>query len=112
MEDMPAVATTIYDTNYELHQKHLKLKGLQPKTIDAYSRAIRRVGGGYFAQQIDDLSEADLLDYFADLRETHSWSSLKRTARVEAWAPSIEPSIVGGDRFITAMKNSLRDGDR
>jgi len=51
-------------TNYELHQKHLKLKGLQPKTIDAYSRAIRRVGD-YFAHQIDDLSEADLLDYLA-----------------------------------------------
>ena len=26
------------------HLKHLKLKGLQPKTIDAYSRAIRRIG--------------------------------------------------------------------
>ena len=24
------------------HLKHLKLKGLQPKAIDAYSRAIRR----------------------------------------------------------------------
>ena len=42
MEEMSAVATTIFDTNYELHQKHLKLKGLQPKTIEAYSRAIRR----------------------------------------------------------------------
>jgi len=29
---------------YESHLKHLKLKGLQPKTIDAYSRAIRRLG--------------------------------------------------------------------
>jgi integrase/recombinase XerD len=56
--------------------KHLTLKGLQPKTIEAYSRAIRRVGD-YFDHQIDDLSEADLLDYFTDLRETHSWSSVK-----------------------------------
>ena len=31
--------------------KHLKLKGLQPKTIEAYARAIRRLGG-YFDQQI------------------------------------------------------------
>ncbi len=76
MEDISAVATTNFDTNYELHQKHLTLKGLQPKTIEAYSRAVRRVGD-YFAHQIDDLSESDLLDYFADLRETHSWSSLK-----------------------------------
>ncbi|MBL8367946.1 MAG: site-specific integrase [Candidatus Accumulibacter sp.] len=73
---MSAVATTNFDTNYELHQKHLKLKGLQPKTIEAYSRAIRRVGG-YFTHEIDDLSEADLIDYFTDLRETHSWSSVK-----------------------------------
>jgi len=29
---------------YSLHCKHLKLKGLQPKTIEAYSRAIRRMG--------------------------------------------------------------------
>jgi integrase/recombinase XerD len=51
MEDMSAVAATIFDRNYELHQKHLKLKGLQPKTIDTYSRAIRRVGD-YFDHQI------------------------------------------------------------
>jgi len=76
MEDMSAVAATIFDKHYELHQKHLKLKGLQPKTIEAYSRAIRRVGD-YFDHQIDDLTEADLMDYFTDLRETHSWSSVK-----------------------------------
>jgi integrase/recombinase XerD len=76
MEDMSAVAATIFDKNYELHQKHLKLKGLQPKTIEAYSRAIRRAGD-YFDHQIDNLSEADLLNYFSDLSETHSWSSIK-----------------------------------
>jgi integrase/recombinase XerD len=76
MEDMSAVAATIFDKNYELHQKHLKLKGLQPKTIEAYSRAIRRVGDD-FNHQIDHLTEADLLDYFTDLGETHSWSSIK-----------------------------------
>lgn len=30
---------------YDSHLKHLKLKGLQPKTIDSYARAIRRLGG-------------------------------------------------------------------
>lgn len=76
MEDMSAVATTIFDKNYQLLLKHLKLKGLQPKTIQAYSRAIRRVGD-YFDYQIEHLTEADLMDYFTDLRETHSWSSVK-----------------------------------
>jgi hypothetical protein len=80
MEDISAVAATIFDKHYDLHQKHLKLKGLQPKTIEAYSRAIRRVGN-YFDHQIDDLGEADLMDYFSDLRETHSWSSVKLDSR-------------------------------
>ena len=29
-----------FDQQYQTHLKHLKLKGLQPKTIEAYSRAI------------------------------------------------------------------------
>ncbi len=37
---------------YNTHLKHLKLKGLQPKTINAYARAIRRLGG-YFDYQRD-----------------------------------------------------------
>ncbi|WP_374494879.1 phage integrase N-terminal SAM-like domain-containing protein [Zoogloea sp.] len=62
-----------FDQQYHLHLKHLKLKGLQPKTIDAYARAIRRLGG-YFSGQIDALSEAQLTEYFSDLIGTHSWS--------------------------------------
>ncbi len=61
---------------YSLHCKHLKLKGLQPKTIDAYSRAIRRIGD-YFDFQLDHLSQEQLLDYFHDLLKTHSWSAVK-----------------------------------
>lgn len=76
MEDVSAVAATNFDKNYELLLKHLTLKGLQPKTIEAYSRAIRRTGD-YFDHQIDHLTEADLMDYFTDLRETHAWSSVK-----------------------------------
>lgn len=65
-----------FDRQYQTHLKHLKLKGLQPKTIDAYARAIRRLGE-YFSHQIDDLSEAQLTDYFSDLLVTHSWSAVK-----------------------------------
>jgi integrase len=65
-----------FDRQYQTHLKHLKLKGLQPKTIDAYARAIRRMGG-YFSHQIDDLSEAQLTDYFSDLIASHSWSAVK-----------------------------------
>ena len=68
--------TERFDRQYEKHLKHLKLKGLQPKTIEAYSRAIRRIGD-YFDHQIDALSEAQLTDYFTDLVASHSWSSVK-----------------------------------
>ena len=65
-----------FDRQYQTHLKHLKLKGLQPKTIEAYARAIRRMGGD-FLQRIDELSEAQLVEYFSDLIESHSWSSVK-----------------------------------
>ena len=61
---------------YAQHCKHLKLKGLQPKTIEAYSRAIRRIGD-YFDGQLDDLSHDQLLDYFHSLLERLSWSAVK-----------------------------------
>ena len=48
-----------YKQNYQTHLKHLKLKGLQPKTIDAYSRSIRRIGE-YFDYKIDTLTERQL----------------------------------------------------
>jgi site-specific recombinase XerD len=65
-----------FKRNYKKHLQHLELKGLQPKTIEAYSRAIRRIGD-YFDHEIDDLSKQQLLDYFTDLLGTHSWSAVK-----------------------------------
>lgn len=65
-----------YDQHYALHLKHLKLKGMRPKTIEAYSRAIRRIGAR-FDYQIDDLSEAQLTDFFTELLTSHSWSAVK-----------------------------------
>jgi len=65
-----------FDQHYQTHLKHLKLKGLQPKTIDAYSRAIRHMGD-YFDYRIDNLTPAQLSDYFSDLVDTHSWSAVK-----------------------------------
>lgn len=73
---MKASSAANFNQNYETHLKHLKLKGLQPKTIDAYARAIRRIGN-HFDHQITDLSEQQLLDYFSNLLETHSWSAVK-----------------------------------
>ncbi len=73
---MTPVSKEKFDLNYQTHMQHLKLKGLQPKTIEAYSRAIRRVGA-YFNYEINDLSEQQLTNFFTDLLGTHSWSAVK-----------------------------------
>jgi integrase/recombinase XerD len=73
---MTKPSTADFDRQYQTHLKHLKLKGLQPKTIEAYSRAIRRIGA-HFDYQIDDLTEPQLTNYFTELLGTHSWSAVK-----------------------------------
>ncbi len=73
---MTTTSTAHFDRQYQTHLKHLKLKGLQPKTIEAYARAIRRIGAR-FEHRIDQLSEPQLTDYFTELLATHSWSAVK-----------------------------------
>ena len=65
-----------FKKNYQTHLKHLKLKGLRPKTMGAYARAIRRIGE-YFDYDITDLSEQQLLEYFNNLLNTHAWATIK-----------------------------------
>ena len=65
-----------FKRQYDTHLQHLTLKGLRPKTIEAYARAIRRIGA-WFDHELDDLSESQLLDYFSSLLKTHSWSAVK-----------------------------------
>lgn len=73
---MKSSAEALFKKNDQSHLKHLKLKGLQPKTIEAYSRAIRRVVDR-FDHQIDSLTEPQLTDYFTELVASHSWSTVK-----------------------------------
>lgn len=73
---MNTASSAHFDRQYQSHLKHLKLKGLQPKTIEAYSRAIRRIGKR-FEGRIDDLTEQQLTDYFTELMASHSWSAVK-----------------------------------
>ena len=54
-----------FEVHYQSHLEHLVLKGLQPKTIDAYARAVRGVGAR-FDHRIDALTAAQLTDYLAD----------------------------------------------
>ena len=69
-------ASPAFEQRYANHLKHLKLQGLQSKTVDAYARAIRTLGE-HFDWQIDTLSEDQLTDYFHQRIASHSWSAVK-----------------------------------
>jgi site-specific recombinase XerD len=62
--------------NYESLLKRLRLRGMQPKTIESYSHGVRRAGA-HFGYRIDDLSKDQLTDYFAQILDQLSWSTLK-----------------------------------
>jgi hypothetical protein len=62
---------------YQRHLRLLKLKGKARKTIDAYSRAIRRVSG-HFDCCPDQLTTEQLEIYFSKLVDSHSWSTVKK----------------------------------
>ena len=62
--------------NYESLLKRMKLRGMQPKTIESYSHGVRRAAA-YFDYQIDGLNKDQLTDYFAQILDHLSWSTLK-----------------------------------
>ena len=51
-----------FDRRYDSHLRHLRLEGLRPKTIEAYSRGMRRMGE-YFGCRIDALGSDQLSRY-------------------------------------------------
>lgn len=61
---------------YQRHLRLLKLQGKAQKTIDAYSRAVRRVRD-HFDCCPDKLTTEQLETYFGELVDTHSWSTVK-----------------------------------
>jgi integrase/recombinase XerD len=61
---------------YERHLKLLKLQGKSKSTIDAYSRAVRRIRDHYNCCP-DKLTKKQMENYFGDLVESHSWSTVK-----------------------------------
>jgi hypothetical protein len=65
-----------FDYLYHQHLINLTLQGKRPATIDAYSRAVRRITA-YFDRTPDTLSTNNLKQYFNDLIQTHSWGTVK-----------------------------------
>jgi hypothetical protein len=69
-----------FDQLYIQDLQALKLQGKRGKTIDGYSRALRRIAC-FFNRCPDNLTAADLKSYFAWMVESYSWSSIK----VDLW---------------------------
>ena len=65
-----------FDELYQRHLRLLKLQGKSQKTIDAYSRSVRRVRD-YFDCCPDQLTPEQLETYFGELVDTHLWSPVK-----------------------------------
>jgi integrase/recombinase XerD len=61
---------------YQKYLNELTLQGKQPKTIEMYSRALRKVGD-YFDCCPDHLTQDQLKEYFLALATNLSWSSVK-----------------------------------
>jgi integrase len=65
-----------FETLYQRHLKILKLQGKAEKTIEAYSRAVRRIRG-HFDCCPDQLTSEQLENYFVELVDKYSWSTVK-----------------------------------
>jgi site-specific recombinase XerD len=65
-----------FEPLYQSHLRELKLQGKSKITIDSYARAVRRITE-YFNATPDQLSAEQLKVYFADLVESHSWSTVR-----------------------------------
>ena len=61
---------------YDDHLRMLKLQGKAQKTIESYSRAVRRVTD-YYDCCPDKLTQKQIEKYFSKLVDTHSWSTVK-----------------------------------
>ncbi|WP_083543996.1 phage integrase N-terminal SAM-like domain-containing protein [Moritella sp. JT01] len=61
---------------YEQHLSNLRLQGKRPTTIDGYSREVRCITA-YLDKYPDDLTAANLKNYFNSLIQAHSWCMVK-----------------------------------
>jgi integrase/recombinase XerD len=73
---MDQAETNRFNELYQRHLRLLKLQGKAQKTIDAYSRAVRRIRD-YFDCCPDMLTMEQRETYFSDLVQSHSWSTVK-----------------------------------
>lgn len=65
-----------FDRLYQEHLRALKLQGMSDKTIEGYTRAVRRLKNHYDCSP-EQLTKEQLQLYFSQLIDSHSWSTVK-----------------------------------
>lgn len=65
-----------FESLYRKHVSALKRQGKAEKTIDAYSRAVRRLSE-FFDANPAEITQPQIEAYFDSLIRTHSWSTIK-----------------------------------
>ena len=73
---MNKTETNRFNKLYERHLRLLKLAGKSQKTIDGYSRSVRRITECFDCCP-DQLTLEQREQYFSDLIDSHSWSTVK-----------------------------------
>ncbi len=73
---MTATKQAHFDNLYNLHLSTLKLRGMSDKTIDSYAQAVWRVSS-HFDCCPDQSTTEQPEGYFAELVDSHSWSTVK-----------------------------------
>ena len=73
---MNKTETNRFNKLYERHLRLLKLAGKSQKTIDGYSRGVRRITECFDCCP-DQLTLEQREQYFSDLIDSHSWSTVK-----------------------------------
>ena len=73
---MNKAETNRFNDLYSRHQRSLKLQGYADSTRDSYARAVRRIKD-YFDCCPDQLTVKQREEFFSQLVDTHSWSTVK-----------------------------------
>lgn len=73
---MDHAETKRFNALYTKHVKALTRAGYSAKSIDAYSRPLRRITA-FYDKSPDHLTTEDIEVYFDSLVQSHSWSTAK-----------------------------------
>ena len=119
---MKASIASVEKKELKLNVKHeklaraLKLQGMADSTIKCYLRGFRRVCE-YFNRLPDYLLVSEFEQYFADLIDTHSWSTVKidlnalrRYWKVHRNTELLFPNILGGSDTVRNTKKPMNRG--